>query len=175
VHATEPATDTNSPADPSGLPALPCFCDPLFLMINTFETRPRPVHRPRPESHSSTISNSSRLRQPPWPLAHNFPDAAKFPLAAASSDGSRYTRLNLSRHLRHHRVQVAHAFDFYTIHADSAPSCSRARRDRQPSPTRRPHDPRNSRAQAAAFRWCDAVVCNSQAAAIASSTRPVAQ
>jgi glycosyltransferase involved in cell wall biosynthesis len=102
------------------------------------------------------------------PLAHNFPDATEFPLG-----GSLYrwqsmrTRFNLSRHLRDHRVQVAHAFDFYT-NLVLIPAAKLARMPVVIGSHRQLGDlmtPAQFRVQAAAFRWCDAVVCNSKAAA----------
>jgi glycosyltransferase involved in cell wall biosynthesis len=69
--------------------------------------------------------------------------------------------------LRHHHVQVAHAFDFYT-NLTLIPAAKLARVSVVIGSHRQLGDlmtPAQFRAQAAAFRWCDAVVCNSQAAA----------
>jgi len=171
VHATEPASlTTTRPAELSSLPDLPDSAISLFLMINTFETGgserqftvlAQNLTPPRFQIHLGCVSRRG-------PLAHNFPDAAQFPLG-----GSLYgwqslrTRLNLSRHLRHHQVQVAHAFDFYT-NLTLIPAAKLARVPVVIGSHRQLGDlmtPAQFRAQAAAFRWCDAVVCNSQAAA----------
>ena len=171
MHATEPASlTTTRPAELSSLPDLPDSAISLFLMINTFETGgserqftvlAQNLTPPRFQIHLGCVSRRG-------PLAHNFPDAAQFPLG-----GSLYgwrslrTRLNLSRHLRHHQVQVAHAFDFYT-NLTLIPAAKLARVPVIIGSHRQLGDlmtPAQFRAQAAAFRWCDAVVCNSQAAA----------
>ncbi len=102
------------------------------------------------------------------PLAHNFPDATQFPLGGSLFGWrSLRTRLNLSRHLRQHHVQVAHAFDFYT-NLTMIPAARLARVPVVIGSHRQLGDLMTLaqfRAQAAAFRCCDAVVCNSQAAA----------
>jgi len=168
VLATEPASLTTTPlADPSGLPAAPIR---LFLMINTFETGgserqftvlAQNLTPPQFQTHLGCVSRRG-------PLAHNFPDAAQFALG-----GSLYgwqslrTRLNLRRYLRTHQVQVAHAFDFYT-NLTLIPAAKLARVPVVIGSQRQLGDlmtPAQFRAQTAAFRWCDAVVCNSQAAA----------
>jgi glycosyltransferase involved in cell wall biosynthesis len=64
-------------------------------------------------------------------------------------------------------VQVAHSFDFYT-NLTLIPAAKLARVPVVIGSHRQLGDlmtPAQFRAQAAAFRWCDAVVCNSQAAA----------
>src|SRR6202158_2240567 len=158
---------TTPPADPSGLPATPIR---LFLMINTFETGgserqftvlAQNLTPPQFQTHLGCVSRRG-------PLARNFPDAAQFPLGGSLFGWqSLRTRLNLSRHLRHHQVQVAHAFDFYT-NLTLIPAAKLARVPVVIGSHRQLGDlmtPAQFRAQAAAFRWCDAVVCNSQAAA----------
>jgi len=168
VPATEPASLTRTlPADPSGLSDRPIS---LFLMANTFETGgserqftvlAQNLKPPQFQTHVGCVSRRG-------PLAHHFPDAPQFPLG-----GSLYgwqslrTRLNLSRHLRQHRVQVAHAFGFYT-NLTLIPAARLARVPVVIGSHRQLGDlmtPAQFRTQAAAFRWCDAVVCNSQAAA----------
>jgi glycosyltransferase involved in cell wall biosynthesis len=168
VHATEPASlTTTPPADLSRFPDLPIR---LFLMINTFETGgserqftilAQNLTPPQFETHLGCVSRRG-------PLANNFPDAAQFPLG-----GSLYgwqslrTRLNLSRHLRNHQVQVAQAFDFYG-NLTLIPAAKLARVPVVIGSHRQLGDlmtPAQFRAQTAAFRWCDAIICNSQAAA----------
>ena len=139
-------------------------------MINTFETGgserqftvlAQNLTPPQFQTHLGCVSRRG-------PLAHNFPDAAQFALG-----GSLYgwqslrTRLNLRRYLRTHQVQVAHAFDFYT-NLTLIPAAKLARVPVVIGSQRQLGDlmtPAQFRAQTAAFRWCDAVVCNSQAAA----------
>jgi L-malate glycosyltransferase len=171
VLATEPASlTTTSPADLSGLPDLPDLAIRLFLMINTFETGgserqftvlAQNLTPPQFQTHLGCVSRRG-------PLAHNFPEAQQFPLGGSLFGWqSLRTRLNLSRHLRHHQVQVAHAFDFYT-NLTLIPSAKLARVPVVIGSHRQLGDlmtPAQFRAQAAVFRWCDAVVCNSQAAA----------
>ncbi len=166
--ATEPSSLTQTlPADPSSLSDPPIS---LFLMINTFETGgsecqftvlAQNLAPPQFQTHLGCVSRRG-------PLVHHFPDAAQFPLGGSLFGGqSLRTRLNLIRHLRQHRVQVAHAFDFYT-NLMLIPAASLARVPVVIGSHRQLGDlmpPAQFRAQAAAFRWCDAVVCNSQAAA----------
>jgi len=76
-------------------------------------------------------------------------------------------RWHLSHHLRRNHVQIAHAFDFYT-NLTLIPAARLARVPVVIGSHRQIGDlltPMKFQAQAAAFRWCDAVVCNSQAAA----------
>ena len=142
----------------------------LFLMINSFETGgserqftllAQNLTAPQFETNVGCI-----MRQ--GPLVTGFPGAPEFPL-----EGSLYkwqswrTRLSLARHLRRHRVQVAHAFDFYT-NLVLIPAARLARVPVVIGSHRQLGDlmtPTQFRVQSASFRWCDAVVCNSQAAA----------
>ena len=139
-------------------------------MINTFETGgserqfavlAQNITLPQFQTHLGCVSRRG-------PLAHNFPDAPQFPLGGSLFGWqSLRTRLNLSRHLRHHQVQVAHAFDFYA-NLTLIPAARFARVPVVIGSHRQLGDlmtPAQFRAQAAAFRWCDAVACNSQAAA----------
>ena len=178
MHSTDPASLTTTP--PAELSRLPDPPIRLFLMINTFETGgserqftilAQNLTPPQFETHLGCVSRRG-------PLAHNFPDAAQFPLG-----GSLYgwqslrTRLNLTRHLRNHQVQVAHAFDFYG-NLTLIPAAKLARVPVVIGSHRQLGDLMTQaqfRAQAAAFRWCDAIICNSQAAAdrlIASGLSP---
>jgi glycosyltransferase involved in cell wall biosynthesis len=102
------------------------------------------------------------------PLGVDFPNVPEFRLG-----GSLYgwtslrARLNLSRHLRQNEVQIAHAFDFY-VNLTLIPAARLARAPVVIGSHRQIGDvmtPAQFRAQAVAFRWCDAVLCNSQAAA----------
>jgi glycosyltransferase involved in cell wall biosynthesis len=170
VQATDPASPVKSAALQRGADHPPDPPIRLFLMVNSFETGgserqftvlARNLTPPRFETHVGCI-----MRQ--GPLAHNFPEAPEFSLG-----GSLYrwqslrTRFNLSRHLRKHRVQVAHAFDFYA-NLTLIPAAKLARVPVVIGSHRQLGDlltPAQFRVQAAAFRCCDAVVCNSAAAA----------
>ncbi len=142
----------------------------LFLMVNTFETGgserqftvlAQNLAPPQFQVHLGCVSRRG-------PLAHNFPDAAQFPLGGSLFGWrSLRTRLNLRRYLRQQQVQVAHAFDFYT-NLTMIPAARLARVPVVIGSHRQLGDlmtPAQFRAQATAFRFCDAVVCNSQAAA----------
>jgi len=162
VGATNAASiNTSRPGDPP---------ISLFLMINTFETGgserqftllAQNIGAPAFQLHLGCVSHRG-------PLAGHFGDVPQFPLGGSLFGWkSLRTRLNLSRHLRHHRVQVAHAFDFYA-NLTLIPAARFARVPVVIGSHRQLGDlmtPAQFRAQAAAFRWCDAVVCNSQAAA----------
>ena len=139
-------------------------------MVNTFETGgserqftvlAQKLTSPQFQTHLGCVSHRG-------PLAHNFPDVPEFPLGGSLFGWqSLRTRLNLSRHLRQHQIQVAHAFDFYA-NLTLIPAAKLARVPVVIGSHRQLGDlmtPAQFRAQAAAFRWCDAVVCNSQAAA----------
>lgn len=76
-------------------------------------------------------------------------------------------RLRLRSHLRKQKIAVAHAFDFYT-NLTLIPAARMARVPVVIGSQRQLGDlltPLQSRLQMAMFRWCDAVICNSQAAA----------
>ena len=142
----------------------------LFLMVNTFETGgserqftvlAQNLKPPQFQTHLGCVSRRG-------PLAHHFPDAPQFPLGGSLFGWrSLRTRWNLRRHLRDHHVQVAHAFDFYA-NLTMIPAAKLARVPVIIGSHRQLGDLMTAaqfRAQTAAFRWCDAVVCNSQAAA----------
>lgn len=76
-------------------------------------------------------------------------------------------RMRLGRHLREQRINVAHAFDFYA-NLTLLPAARLAGIPVVIGSQRQLGDlltPMQSRAQRMMFRWCDAVVCNSRAAA----------
>jgi glycosyltransferase involved in cell wall biosynthesis len=142
----------------------------LFLMVNTLETGgserqftvlAQNLKPPQFQIHLGCVARRG-------PLATHFPDVPEFPLG-----GNLYglhswrTRFNLGRYLRQHQVQVVHAFDFYA-NLTLIPAAKLARVPVVIGSHRQIGDLMTSaqfRAQAVAFRWCDAVVCNSQAAA----------
>ena len=142
----------------------------LFLMLNTFETggteRQFTVLAQNLSPSEFQLHLGCVRRR--GPLAENFPNAREFHLGGSLFGWKSLTsRLELSRHLRQNRVQVAHAFDFYA----NMMLIPVARFVRVPvviGSHRQLGDvmtPAQFRAQAATFRWCDAVVCNSRAAA----------
>ena len=76
-------------------------------------------------------------------------------------------RIRLAQHLRRNRVQIAHAFDFYTT-LTLVPAARLAGVPVVIGSFRQLGDlmtPAQFRTQQVAFRWCDAVVCNSRAGA----------
>jgi L-malate glycosyltransferase len=142
----------------------------VFLMINSFETGgserqfvalAKNLGGPRFGVHLGCLQSIG-------PLAAEVGSVPEFPLGGSLYGiGSLRTRWQLSRHLRAHRVQVAQAFDFYT-NLTLIPAARLARVPVVIGSQRQIGDlltPAKARAQAATFRWCDGVVCNSQAAA----------
>ncbi len=142
----------------------------LFLMTNTFETGGSErqfvllAQNLSPEQFQLHAGCIWRV----GPFADGFGDVPEFRLG-----GSLYgwrslgTRLRLCRHLRRNRVQIAHAFDFYT-NLTLVPAARLARVPVVIGSHRQLGDlltPAQFRVQAEAFRWCDAVVCNSLAGA----------
>lgn len=142
----------------------------LFLMINNFETGGSERQFTVLAQNAGAFNFDVHLGcvNPRGPLADQVENVARFPLGNSLFGWrSMQTRLNLRRHLRENHVQVAHSFDFYT-NLTLIPAARLARvpvvigSHRQLGDLMRPVE---FRAQVAAFRWCDAVVCNSQAAA----------
>jgi len=77
------------------------------------------------------------------------------------------TRMDIGRHMRRHSMLVAQAFDFYS-NLTLVPAARLAKIPVVIGSQRQLGDlltPAQSQAQTMIFRWCDAVVCNSQAAA----------
>ena len=139
-------------------------------MINTFETGGSERQCALLANHADAAKFQVHLGciNPRGPLVDQFQKYERFPLG-----GSLYgwqalrTRLALRRHLRQNRIQVAHAFDFYT-NLTMIPSARLARVPVVIGSHRQLGDlltPAQFHAQVAAFRWCDAVVCNSRAGA----------
>ena len=142
----------------------------LFLMINTLETGG--TERQFVIVSRALASDAFRVHlgciRRAGPLMAEFGDILEYDLG-----GSLYgwkslsARWHLSRYLRRNQVQVAHAFDFYT-NLTLIPAARLARVPVVIGSHRQMGDlltGRQFRAQAAAFRACDAVVCNSHAAA----------
>ena len=140
----------------------------LFLMTNTFETGgserqlavlAKNLNRERFQVHVGCIRRDG-------PFAKDFEDAPEFRLGGSLYGwASIRTLLRLAKHLRRNRIQIAHAFDFYTS-LTLIPASRLARVAVVIGSFRQLGDlltPAQFRSQAAVFRWCDAVVCNSQA------------
>ena len=139
-------------------------------MTNTFETGGSErqfsvlARNLRPEQFNVSLGCIRRI----GPFAREFGEVPEFNLG-----GSLYgltsirTRLQLSRSLRQQQIQIAHAFDFYT-NLTLIPAARLARVPVVIGSQRQLGDlltPRQFRAQVSVLRWCDAVICNSRAAA----------
>jgi len=162
VAAANPASITTTP-----LSELPIR---LFLMINNFETGgserqfavlAQNLSRARFQLHLGCVARRG-------PLAGEFDGVAQFPLGRSLFGWKALgTRVKLNHHLRQNKVEVAQAFDFYT-NLTLIPSARLAGVPVVIGSHRQLGDLMSSaqfRAQGVAFRLCDAVVCNSQAAA----------
>jgi len=142
----------------------------LFLMTNTFETggseRQFGILARSLSPERFHLGLGCIRRDGPFVLG--FETVPEFRLG-----GSLYgwkslrARIRLARHLRRHRVQIAHAFDFYTTltlvpaaRLAGVPVVIGSFRQLGDLMTRA-----QFRTQQVAFRWCDAVVCNSRAGA----------
>lgn len=142
----------------------------IFLMVNNFEVGgserqftvlAQSISEPEFQVHLGCVDRRG-------PLADQLGDVREFPLG-----GSLYkwqslrARCHLSRHLRSRQIQIAHSFDFYA-NLTMIPAARIARVPVVIGSHRQLGDlltPKKFCAQAAAFYWCDAVVCNSQAGA----------
>jgi len=102
------------------------------------------------------------------PFAERLEGIAEFPPGGSLFKlRAQRARLDLGRYLRANRVVIAHSFDFYS-NLMMIPSARFARVPIVVGSQRQLGDllsPFRNRAQHAMFRWCDRVVCNSQAAA----------
>jgi glycosyltransferase involved in cell wall biosynthesis len=142
----------------------------LFLMTNTFETggseRQFVVLAQNLQAEQFYLHLGCIRRV--GPFADTFGIVPEFRLGGSLFGWrSLRTRLRLSRHLRRNQIQIAHAFDFYT-NLTLIPAARLARVPVVIGSHRQIGDlltPSQFRVQAAVFRLCDAVICNSQAAA----------
>lgn len=155
-----------TPAESSTAEALPG----LFLMIDSLQTGGS--ERQFAALSRSIDEKSFRLHlgciQAKGAFLDELENIQRFPLG-----GSLYglqagrTLLRLRSHLRQQNVAVAHAFDFYT-NVVLVPAAKLARVPVVVGSQRQLGDlltPAQSRVQMTMFRWCDAVICNSRAAA----------
>jgi L-malate glycosyltransferase len=142
----------------------------LFLMINTLETGGSErqfaslVTTIRPERFQIHLGCLRRV----GPLAVRVKDITEFPLGGSYfSWQALRSGLELARWLRAKEIAVAHAFDFYA-NLMLLPIARLAGVRAVIGSHRQLGDlltPTQFRAQATAFRFCDRIVCNSQAAA----------
>src|SRR5579862_4481834 len=169
--AAEPSTATprgkaerkERSVDPSSLPG-------VFLMIESFETGGS-------ERQFATLARSldpacfrlnlGCIRQR-GAFVQGLGELPQFRLGGSLYGPQSWrARWRLARHLRNHGIAVAQAFDFYS-NLTLIPAARAAGISVVVGSQRQLGDlltPAQSFAQTAAFRWCDAVVCNSRAAA----------
>lgn len=142
----------------------------LFLMTNSFETggseRQFAVLAQNLGSEQFQLHLGCIRRE--GPFAGLFGEVPEFRLGGSLFGWTSFrARFRLGRLLRQQQIQIAHAFDFYT-NLTLIPAARLVRVPVVIGSQRQLGDlltPRQFQAQASAFRWCDAVVCNSQAAA----------
>lgn len=152
------------PADSPGAERLK-----LFMMINTFETG---------GSERQFVAITSAIRPDRFDvllgcigrrgaLFDHRKEVAEFPLGGSFlSARAQFSRIALGRYLRRHKVDVAHSFDFYT-NLLLLPTARLAGVPVLIGSHRQLGDLLTGlqlRCQALAFRFCDRVVCNSEAA-----------
>jgi len=154
----------------SGTDSVQVAAPALFLMANSLETGGS-------ERQFATLAGALRpehlqvrlgcLRKI-GPFAERLEGIAEFPPGGSLFKlRAQRARLDLGRYLRANRVVIAHSFDFYS-NLMMIPSARFARVPIVVGSQRQLGDllsPFRNRAQHAMFRWCDRVVCNSQAAA----------
>ena len=142
----------------------------LFLMTNTFETggseRQFGILARSLSPERFHLELGCIRRDGPFMLG--FEKVPEFRLGGSLYGWKSWrARIRLAQHLRRHRVQIAHAFDFYTT-LTLVPAARLAGVPVVIGSFRQLGDlmtPAQFRTQQVAFRWCDAVVCNSRAGA----------
>lgn len=142
----------------------------LFLMLNTFETggseRQFVAVTGALDRHQFNVRLGCVVRL--GPLLEKVAAVEEFPLGGSFlSLRAQLSRAALGRYLWRERIRVAHSFDFYT-NLLLLPTARLVRVPVVIGSHRQLGDlltPRQFRAQAASFRFCDRVVCNSRAAA----------
>ena len=141
----------------------------VFLMLNSFETGGSERQFVSLAKSLDPQQFSLRLGciQTKGPLRDLFGDVPRFKLGGSVYGWkSWHSRWRLARHLRKNHIQIAHAFDFYT-NLTLVPAALAARVPVIIGSQRQLGDlltPAQRQLQLAAFRMCDAVVCNSRAA-----------
>jgi len=148
---------------PGGIPS-------IFLMINSLETggSERQFVELARSLNPEAFDVHLGCLQSRGPFAQDVGEIEEFPLGGSLVGWqSLRTRLRLARHMRRYEIAVTHAFDFYS-NLTLIPAARLARVPVIIGSHRQLGDlmtPAMFRAQAAAFRFCHAVVCNSRAAA----------
>lgn len=142
----------------------------LFLMTDSFDTggSERQIVALAQSLNPTAFHVNLGCIQRRGALLDSFGRVPEFPLGGSLYGlNSVWTRLRLAQYLRRNRVAIAHAFDFYTnltlipaARLAGVPVVIGSQRQLGDLLSRS-----KSRAQAAVFRWCDVVVCNSHAAA----------
>jgi glycosyltransferase involved in cell wall biosynthesis len=165
----------DQPAAPRSNSSEPAFPGKIFFMVNSLETGGS--ERQFVEVARCLKSNECSVQvaciQKKGSLLDTVARAGLGELHQFGLGGSLYgmksmqSRWRLMRHLRKSEVSVAHAFDFYA-NLTMIPAAKLAGVPVVIGSQRQLGDlltPAQFRAQMAVFRWCDQVVCNSQAAA----------
>jgi L-malate glycosyltransferase len=168
---TEPVNGMETGGTPEQQPGTAkVVSPPVFLMINSLETGGS-------ERQFAALTRSLDLSSFSLHLGCIMEKGAFLedlgPVSPFGLGGSLYSaksfrsRIRLARHLRHHDIAIAHSFDFYTnlvlipvAKVAGVPVVIGSQRQLGDLLT-----PRQSWAQTLVFRWCDKVICNSQAAA----------
>jgi glycosyltransferase involved in cell wall biosynthesis len=142
----------------------------LFLMTDSFQTGGSERQFVALAQSLNTAAFRVHLGciQRRGPLLDGLGHVAEFPLGGSLYGlQSFWSRLRLAQHLRRNNIAIAHAFDFYTnltlipaARFAGVPVVIGSQRQLGDLLSRS-----KSRAQVAVLRWCDAVVCNSRAAA----------
>src|SRR5579864_8209464 len=142
----------------------------LFLMTDSFRTggSERQFAALAQSLHPAAFRVHLGCIQRRGALLDGVGHVADFPLGGSLYGvRSLWTRLRLAQYLRRDNIAIAHAFDFYTnltlipaARLAGVPVVIGSQRQLGDLLSRG-----KSRAQAAIFRWCDVVVCNSCAAA----------
>jgi glycosyltransferase involved in cell wall biosynthesis len=143
---------------------------PVFLMTDSLETGGSERQFAALAASLDPVRFRSQLGclQKRGSFLEGLGDIAEFPLGGnLYGVRSMRERLRLARHLRESQTAVAHAFDFYT-NLVLIPAARVARVPVVIGSQRQLGDlltPAQRFVQATVFGWCDAVVCNSHAAA----------
>jgi len=166
VSASLPGSGNNEPT----APVTSANIAHALLMTNSFETGGSERQFIALAQHLDPARFSLKLGclSERGPLRQQVGKADVFPMGGRLySVKSLHSRIRLARYLRHQQIDVAHAFDFYT-NLVMIPVARWARVAVVLGSQRQIGDlltPAQRRAQLWAFRFCDKVVCNSQAAA----------
>ena len=165
-----PAVQDQQEQSSSVSPASSATPKRVFLMVNSFETggSERQFVSLAQSLDAQRFALSLGCIQTKGPLRDLFGEVPRFKLGGSVYGWkSWHSRWQLARHLRRNKIQIAHAFDFYTnltllpaARAASVPVIIGSQRQLGDLLT-----PGQRKLQKLAFRLCDVVVCNSRAAA----------